>query len=86
VDPRPGTAADDLSDSYVAWRNASADVQAAYERWEGATFPRRDSAFGGYMAALQREHHAARIYRRHIELLRRVVGPGTVVTRPASRP
>jgi hypothetical protein len=86
MDARLGTATDALVDSYVAWREASAGVQAAYERWEGSTFPHRDTAFGDYMAALQREHHAARIYGERIELLRRVVGPATVVTRRAGRP
>lgn len=75
LDARLGTATDALVDSYVAWRGASAGVQAAYERWEGSTFPSRDTAFGGYMAALQREHHAARIYGQRIARLRRLVGP-----------
>jgi hypothetical protein len=75
-DARLGTATDALVDSYVAWREASASVQTAYERWEESVFPSRDTAFGAYMAALQREHHTARIYGQRIARLRRVVGPG----------
>jgi len=71
-------ASDELSESYLAWREASGGVQAAYERWEQASLPNRETAFGGYLAALQREQHAARIYRQRIELLRELVGPGTV--------
>ena len=76
MDARLGTATDALVESYVAWREASACVQRAYERWERSRFPSPDTAFGGYMAALQREHHAARIYGHRIARLRQVVGPG----------
>jgi hypothetical protein len=64
------TATDELLDSYLAWRGASTGVQAAYDRWEGSLRSERDVAFGGYLAALQLEHHAARVYQRRLEHVR----------------
>jgi hypothetical protein len=72
--------ADDLIDSYVAWREASACVQAAYERWAGWEYGDRDVGFGGFLAALQQEENAARVYQRQIERVRG--GSGIPVARP----
>ena len=57
-----GVLADAFIDSYVNWREACADVRAAYERWAGGESPRRDFAFERYRAALDWEEHAARIH------------------------
>jgi hypothetical protein len=53
---------DGLIDAYVSWREACLQVKDAYgfwatERGQGAT-----SAFGRYMAALDREERAAEVY------------------------
>jgi hypothetical protein len=57
-------AADALVEGYVAWRETSADVRAAYERWRTCTACDRHLDFEGYLAALEREEHAARVYER----------------------
>lgn len=53
---------DEAIDAYVDWREQSADVWAAYERWAGA--PRIDAAgaFSAYRAALDREERASHAY------------------------
>ena len=62
---------DALVDSYSAWRAACTSVQAAYEAWERSTPSQREAAFGGYLAALQREQHAAHLYQGRLEHLQR---------------
>jgi hypothetical protein len=61
-------------DVYVAWREAEADVHAAYQRWD----PREDRArfleFTSYLAALDREEHAARCYARQVAHVGRLAG------------
>jgi hypothetical protein len=63
-----------LLDGYVAWREAEADVHAAYQRWD----PREDRArfleFTSYLAALDREEHAARCYARQVAHVGRLAG------------
>ena len=53
---------DELFEAYVAWREASAAVRVAYRAWACAKLADREVAFGGYLAALQQEGHAAGIY------------------------
>ena len=60
------TAIDALIDGYVAWREASDDVQKAYERW-GAAPADRDGVFAGYRAALDREQQASQVYAQKLE-------------------
>ena len=79
-------AADALIDSYVAWREASSDVRAAYRRWSAARSPDRELAFAGYRAALQQEEHAAGVYQRCIERLRRSADAPASATCPADTP
>jgi hypothetical protein len=54
---------DDASDAYVQWRNESAEVWSAYKRWKGASAREAHRTFWAYRAALEREEHAARVYR-----------------------
>jgi hypothetical protein len=53
---------DELMDDYVSWHEACAEVAVAYENWRHAEREDREIAFGGYVAALDREEQAARIY------------------------
>ncbi|MDA0159263.1 hypothetical protein OM076_03210 [Solirubrobacter ginsenosidimutans] len=46
-------------DSYSAWRDESADVQGAYERWAASQDADAATAFVAYRAALDREERAA---------------------------
>ena len=66
VDPQSSSdaATDSLLDGYVAWREACADVSAAYERWIRSLRRDRSLAFAAYLAALEREEHASRVYER----------------------
>jgi hypothetical protein len=45
-DPRRVT--DVFIESYVSWREACRDVQAAYRRWQTCKPPQRVLAFAGY--------------------------------------
>ena len=58
---------DAMIDDYVSWREECVSVESAYENWSRA--PRRDAtlAFTAYLAALDREEHAAATYRRRVE-------------------
>ena len=53
---------DAVSDGYVAWREQSAVVTVAYERWRCAESAERESAYADYTAALDREEWAAARY------------------------
>jgi hypothetical protein len=52
----------DFLDSYVRWREACEEVRAAYERAGKAEWPDRGLAFAAFLAALDREEHAARLH------------------------
>jgi hypothetical protein len=58
---------DAMIDHYVSWREECAAVALAYENWSSAA--RRDAAlaYSAYLAALDREEHAAASYRRCAE-------------------
>jgi hypothetical protein len=58
---------------YVSWREASEDVQMAYDGWREAEPTWRAGAFFAYRAALDREESAARDYCDVAERLRRPV-------------
>jgi hypothetical protein len=59
---------DRLIEAYVSWREACLRVSDAYHSWASESGPAATSAFGWYMAALDREEHAAEVY---AELVRR---------------
>jgi hypothetical protein len=58
---------DAVIDGYVTWREESAAATAAYDRWSCAPRGARATAFGSYVAALDREEHAAAEYQRLLE-------------------
>jgi hypothetical protein len=62
---------DALMDSYLDWRDESRAVSESYRDWRSAPHPRRDGAFAEYLAALDREEHAACGYRRMVEQTQR---------------
>ena len=53
---------DAVIDGYVAWREQSAVVAVAYERWSCAEPADREWAYADYSAALDREEWAAARY------------------------
>lgn len=53
---------DEMIDVYVSWREACLAVAASYENWSHAEREDRELAFSAYVAALDREEHAAAIY------------------------
>jgi hypothetical protein len=53
---------DRLMEAYVSWREACLQVTDAYGSWATETGPGATSAFGWYMAALDREERAAEVY------------------------
>jgi ribosomal protein S21 len=53
--------------AYTQWRAESAGVWNAYRRWVRASAAERPFAFDDYVAALDREEHAARRYARMMD-------------------
>ena len=47
---------------FDAWRDAAADVEAAWRRWRSAPPASRAEAALGFFAALEREEKAASVY------------------------
>jgi hypothetical protein len=58
-------------DRYVAWREECLSVHGAYQRWSDAECGDRSLAYMIYLAALEREEHAARIYSAQLESVKR---------------
>jgi hypothetical protein len=55
--------ADDFLDSYIYWREECAAVSSAYSLWQRVELSDQGNAFAAYRAALDREEHAARVFR-----------------------
>ena len=64
---------DGAVDAYVAWREESAAVWAAYERWRRAPAADAPFAFSAYCAAVDREERASHVY---AELMTSAAAPG----------
>ena len=72
---------DDVIERYVCWREACAGVDSAYASWQ-ATWPgERRLASAAYVAALDREQHAALVYSQMLE--RRLAAGGERVAAKA---
>ncbi len=65
---------DEVIEAYVDWRNECMSVGDAYDRWTSAPTTDARLAFASYMAALDREEQAERLY---AKLIGRVGGPVT---------
>ena len=65
---------DELMDLYISWREECDAVAASYENWSAAE--RRDNqlGFSAYLAAVDREEHAAATYRGLVERIAEVHG------------
>jgi hypothetical protein len=63
---------DRFIESYVRWREACEDVGSAYEGWAGCETAERDLGFESYLAALDREEHAAGVHSDWAQRLRAV--------------
>jgi hypothetical protein len=59
-------AVDALVEHYVSWREECERVRLAYERWNRAERTDARLAYAGYLAALDREELAAKIYANQI--------------------
>jgi len=53
---------DEAIDAYVDWREESAEVWDAYERWQRAPAADARFAFSAYCAAVDREERASLVY------------------------
>jgi hypothetical protein len=54
---------DDFVDCYARWREECTGVRLAYERWRDSEPDVEPLAYAAYLAALDREDHAAADYR-----------------------
>ncbi len=61
---------DALLGLYVAWHEECNAVQHAYQSWAGSDRGELGLAYAGYVAALDREEHAARVYAERIATIR----------------
>jgi hypothetical protein len=61
---------DALLERYVYWREECITVRETYRRWAGVERSQRGLAYGGYLAALDREEQAARAYADQIKRVR----------------
>jgi hypothetical protein len=77
---------DDATDAYVDWRDESRAVWDAYRRWTRASGTDVGFAFGGYLAALEREERAAEVYRDRVRVVDRVARPDLDHQLGATRP
>ena len=55
---------DELIDTYASWREECSAVEQAYDNWTGADPAEEKLAYSAYLAALDREDHAAGAYQR----------------------
>jgi hypothetical protein len=60
---------DAMIDHYVSWREECFAVALSYENWGDAERQDKKLAFSAYVAALDREEHAAATYQRLAERL-----------------
>jgi hypothetical protein len=67
---------DEVIEHYVCWRESCAGVDSAYDAWRGSKRGERKLAGAAYVAALDREQHAALVYAQAVE---RVAHGGTRV-------
>jgi hypothetical protein len=63
---------DQLLERYVAWREECLTVHLAYELWADADRGERKLAHAGYLAALDREQQAARVYAEQLDWVKRI--------------
>jgi hypothetical protein len=64
----------DLIQCYLSWCEACHAVRQTYRRWADSTPAERCLAYSRYVAALDREEQAARIYADQIERLSGISG------------
>ena len=65
-------AVDELLERYVSWREECRTVEHSYEVWIAADRGERTLAYAAYLAALDREEHAARSYAHHVQRVGRM--------------
>jgi hypothetical protein len=65
-------AIDELLERYISWREECNTVEHSYDRWTGADRGEGALAYAAYLAALDREEHAARSYAHHLERVTRM--------------
>jgi hypothetical protein len=67
-------AIDELLEGYVSWREECDAVRLAYRRLADSRPSERRLTYAGYLAALDREEHAARVYADHVDRVKRISG------------
>lgn len=65
-------AVDELLERYVSWREECNTVENSYDGWVAADRDEGPLAYAAYLAALDREEHAARRYAHHLEHVKRI--------------
>jgi hypothetical protein len=65
-------AVDELLERYVSWREECCAVDLSYRRWGDSGVSEGQLAYAGYLAALDREEQAARVYADHIARVGRI--------------
>jgi hypothetical protein len=63
---------DALLEIYVSWLEECHAVRQAYQWWADSDRGHSELAYAGYVAALDREEHAARAYAEQVERVTRI--------------
>lgn len=63
---------DALLEVYLSWRTECDAVRQTYKSWSDSDRSQRALAYAGYVAALDREEHAACAYAHQIERVSRI--------------
>lgn len=65
-------AIDELLERYICWREECRTIRLAYRRWADSPRGERGLTYAAYLAALDREEHAAGAYPDQTDRLRRI--------------
>jgi hypothetical protein len=63
-------AVDEVLECYLSWSEECHAVRLAYQRWVDSAQAEGRLGYAGYVAALDREEQAARVYADHMERFR----------------
>jgi hypothetical protein len=73
---------DEMMNLYVSWLEECAAVTASYENWRTSEHQDNQLAFSAYLAALDREEHAASTYQGLVERIAEVHGGSSALAPP----
>jgi hypothetical protein len=76
-------AVDEVLECYLSWSEECHAVRLAYQRWVDSAQAEGRLGYAAYVAALDREDRAARIYADHMERFRSISDQSEIAPRAA---